>query len=424
MRASTILPLALSLAVSAYARNALFEQMSLPEGWTMASVPADSQTMALQIALPMQNVDKITANLMAVSTPGDPCYGEHMDRDDVNAMIQPSQVSNDAVMSWLKSAGITKVASDGHYVTFQSTVAQANTLLSAKFANYASDGMMKLRTTEYSLPKEMFQHIDMITPTTFFGKTVASRPTYTVIEKPSKRQVDASCETSITPKCIKEFYNVGSYTPDPKSGSNIAFGSFLNQSASEKDLYDFETLYSIPQQGFAVELINGGINDQNAPIANVGEADLDAQNIVGVSHPLPVREYITGGTPPFVPNLDEPTAADNQNEPYLPYYQYLLNKTNAELPQVISNSYGDDEQTVPLSYARRVCLMAGILGLRGLTIFESAGDTGVGGPCLSNDGKKTRQFTPAFPGTCPLLTAVGGTQGAYPEVAWTNGKSH
>ena len=47
---------------------------------------------------------------------------------------------------------------------------------------------------------------------------------------------------------------------------------------------------------------------------------------------------------PFIPNLDEPTPAENQNEPYLDYYQYLISQPNSDLPQVISNSYGDDEQ--------------------------------------------------------------------------------
>lgn len=47
---------------------------------------------------------------------------------------------------------------------------------------------------------------------------------------------------------------------------------------------------------------------------------------------------------PFIPDADEPTEADDQNEPYLIYYEYLLSKANGELPQVISNSYGDNEQ--------------------------------------------------------------------------------
>lgn len=65
--------------------------------------------------------------------------------------------------------------------------------------------------------------------------------------------------------------------------------------------------------------------------------------------------------------------------------------------------------------------MIGFLGLRGISVLESSGDTGVGSPCKSNDGKNTTQFTPQFPGTCPYITAVGGTQAVTPEVAWVDG---
>ena len=33
----------------------------------------------------------------------------------------------------------------------------------------------------------------------------------------------------------------------------------------------------------------------------------------------------------------------------------------------------------------------------------------------------TPQFTPQFPGTCPYITAVGGTQSIQPEIAWVAG---
>ena len=60
---------------------------------------------------------------------------------------------------------------------------------------------------------------------------------------------------------------------------------------------------------------------------------------------------------PFIPNLDEPTAADNENEPYLNYYQYLLAQPNSALPSVISNSYGDDEQVCFLDILCKLCLL-------------------------------------------------------------------
>ncbi len=52
---------------------------------------------------------------------------------------------------------------------------------------------------------------------------------------------------------------------------------------------------------------------------------------------------LTEATRPFIPTLGQQTDADNGNEPYVPYYRYLLSQENADLPQVISNSYGDQE---------------------------------------------------------------------------------
>ncbi|KAF6233137.1 hypothetical protein HO173_008681 [Letharia columbiana] len=423
----------LSLTLSTFA--AIHEQLAtIPLGWKQVGAPAENDTMILQIALAQQNLDQLDAKIMAVSTPGSASYGQYMDGDAVAAMLAPSADASPAVLAWLKGAGVTNAYSDGANVNFSTTVNLANSLLSTTFSYYENAGIQKLRTIGYSVPDDLQTHIDLITPTTYFGKTVPQIPVPKMVPRVGKLSpryfngstnsttndtIDASCVTLITPTCLKELYNIN-YTPDPKSGSKIGFGSFLNQSARTQDLSLFQTAQDIPQQGFSVQLINGGINDQ-AIDDNHGEADLDVEYISGISHPLPIISFITGGSPPFIPNLDEPTAADNENEPYLNYYQYLLSQPNSALPNVITNSYGDDEQTVPEKYAKRVCYMIGQLGLRGISVLESAGDTGVGAPCQSNDGKKTPQFTPQFPGTCPYITAVGGTQSIEPEIAWVAG---
>lgn len=109
--------------------------------------------------------------------------------------------------------------------------------------------------------------------------------------------------------------------------------------------------------------------------------------------------------------------------PYLQYYTYLLSQSNADLPLVITNSYGDEENTVPPAYAARVCNLIGMMSMRGRTILESSGDLGTGAVCRTNQGPKKAQFTPIFPATCPYLTAVGGLQFFKPvEHAW-NGSS-
>jgi tripeptidyl-peptidase-1 len=215
-------------------------------------------------------------------------------------------------------------------------------------------------------------------------------------------------------------YNVGNYTATPTSGSKVAFASFLNQSYQYEDLRLFQKAFKLPYENATKIFVNEAENSQDQAVAgpNAGEANLDVQNIFGLAHGLPVIEFLTGGSPPFVPDLEMQTPAQNSNEPYVPYYQFLLNLRNEQLPHVISNSYGEPEQTVPQRYAERTCNMIAQLTIRGVSIFESSGDTGVGSYCVKNDGSKNATFLPEFPSSCPWITSVGGTQAVSPEVAW------
>ena len=110
-------------------------------------------------------------------------------------------------------------------------------------------------------------------------------------------------------------------------------------------------------------------------------------------------------------------AATDTNEPYAEFLQYVLNLP--KIPPVISSSYGDDEQTVPQSYATRVCATFAQLGARGVSFLCASGDNGVGrnGKCVTNDGKNTPSFLPSFPDGCPYVTSIGATKDFNPEVA-------
>jgi tripeptidyl-peptidase I len=119
----------------------------------------------------------------------------------------------------------------------------------------------------------------------------------------------------------------------------------------------------------------------------------------------------------LVPDLDQPNPEDNQNEPYLEFFTYLTKLPDDKLPHVLSTSYGENEQSVPPEYARRVCDLIGELGARGVSVIFSSGDTGVGSACQTNDGKNTTRFLPIFPAACPYVTSVGGTYHIQPEEA-------
>ncbi len=88
---------------------------------------------------------------------------------------------------------------------------------------------------------------------------------------------------------------------------------------------------------------------------------------------------------------------------------------------MISTSYGYNEADLTAAYEIRQCNEYMKLGLAGVTILYSSGDTGVagnGGQCCTkakcaggtyNSGG-SGTFNPAFPATCPYITAVGATQ--------------
>ena len=84
---------------------------------------------------------------------------------------------------------------------------------------------------------------------------------------------------------------------------------------------------------------------------------------------------------------------------------------------VISISYGEQEQDLPAYYQERQCNEFLKLGLQGVSIFVASGDTGVGG--LPGDGTKNgclrngTVFSPTQPNSCPYLTNVGVTK-VYP----------
>ncbi|KAJ5101353.1 Peptidase S8/S53 [Penicillium alfredii] len=424
---------ALSLAVvSLLASSAaadLFESLAgVPDGWRLSRAPRGDQPIKLQVALAQGNPSGFENAVMEMSTPDHPNYGKHFQtHDEMKRMLQPRGESVDAVRDWLKSAGITDIEQDADWMTFHTDVKTANELLSANFQYYANKVMdvERLRTLEYSVPKSVIPHIHMVQPTTRFGQLHADRATLhskaKVVDEAFRKAAmssDTDCNEIITPECLKTLYKIGNYKADKNSGSTIGFASFLEQYARYADLALFEETVATSAKGqnFSVKTFHGGKNDQNYK-GDSSEANLDLQYIVGVSSPLPVTEYITGGRGQLVPDLDQPDPKKNNNEPYLDFLQAILKLDKEDLPKVLSTSYGEDEQSIPKKYALSVCNLYAQLGSRGVSVIFSSGDSGVGAACQTNDGKNTTHFPPQFPSSCPWVTSVGATKNIKPEKA-------
>lgn len=314
-------------------------------------------------------------------------------------------------------------------------------LLDTEYHDYKhEDGSIISRTTHWSLPRHLHESIEVIQPTTSFFRGAANAATYVkTIDEVHEEAVRLSLSnaagygepsdvskvcnvSSVTPACFQTLYKTKGYKTKASDKNSIGFTNYLEEVPIRPDTEKFLLKYR-PEavssaKTFKTFSINGGpLNDgplslESAANGSSREANLDVQAISGISWKTPIVSYSTGGRPPFIPDL---TVVENDSEPYLVWVNWLLQQRS--MPKIISTSYGEPEQTVPRSYAERVCKQFAAVTAQGTTLFFSSGDRGLGGTdkCYTNDGNATYKFLPAFPASCPYVTTVGATMNFEPE---------
>lgn len=152
------------------------------------------------------------------------------------------------VSEWLRQSGVkaADINIDGEWVNFVATIEQADEMLNTKFHFYQNQkrkSVIKIRTLEYSLPQELFQHIDLIQPTTRFaqikpeGSAIHDKQSLGSAKSvPSPAALAVDCNITITPTCLRDMYNIKGFTPDPKKGGFIGISGFLEEYAQYGDL--------------------------------------------------------------------------------------------------------------------------------------------------------------------------------------------
>lgn len=401
---------------------------SAPDGWTLARSASPSDPITFRIALHQRNTQELKRVVDEVSTPGHPSYGKHLTRNQLRAYTAPSSEAVDSVTAWLADHGIAGEASakvSNDWVAVTTTVQQANKLLDTRFDwyQYEDSDTPVLRTLAYSVPDALVDHVDLVQPTTRFGRFSTKRSTVFDMQFVPDHHVASvdsaaavSCDSQITPACLKSLYNIHYTVPKNATGNLVGFASYLEEYARYSDLNLF-TKNQVPAasgQSFDVVKFNGGLDDQTSS-DDSGEANLDVQYILGVSTPIPIVEYSTAGRGPLVPTPDEPTQPGS-NEPYLEFLTALKDLPDSQLPQTLSTSYGEEEQSVPAEYAYKICDLFMELGARGVSVLFSSGDSGPGDTCVRVSDNKP-YFQSTFPAGCPYVTAVGATTKTSPEKA-------
>ncbi|KAF8340259.1 tripeptidyl peptidase A [Cantharellus anzutake] len=424
------LPFLCIAAASALSSNFVFKSsIAVPPGWRLLYVAPPEHRFELAFSLRPGRFDELERRLYENSDPRNPRWTRQgrLSKHDVNVLVSPRSESISGVMDYLRrydvDLGSIRWASDAKdWFSILVTISEAERLLGTKYFVYEhqSSGRKVMRTPSYQLPEDLLHHVVSVQPTNYFGniKPYRStvRPHFGAI--PPKFPVTIAAEPiPVTLDTIKTQYNIGDYAPKNLSNNVIGITGYLEQYANLGDLKLFYETY-LPAAAnvstLKVELVKGGINPQNVSLAG-SEANLDVQYAGGLSFPIRNIFYSTHGR-----GLHTPENVSNTNEPYDVFLNYLLSKSDGELPTVLSTSYGEDERFVPEDYAYSVCNLYARLAARGVTIIHSSGDSGVGtgidptgsGPCFT----PVNAFSPTFPATCPYVTSVGGTVGD-PETA-------
>ncbi|KAF9006662.1 peptidase S8/S53 domain-containing protein [Cyathus striatus] len=339
-----------------------------PRNWEKVGFATADHEIELRNGLPQPHFATLERHLYEVSDPFHERHGAYLSKEEAEALVAPRPESAELVDEWLSSHDLEPSAlgrsPTKNWMILKVPVRLAETMLNTTYYvwKHLESGEHLVRTTSYSLPAHLHDHVDI-------WEDFEEEKTFTdSVAVAANKLSTTSVDSGYVPKAAK---------------NSIGITGYLEQFANIQDLHSFyaEQLPEALNSTFKFISVNGGLNNQT--LSEVGlEANLDVQFAYSLSYPTPGTFWSTPGRPPFNQDL---TIQTNIRitckdlifmyfyaEPYADWLDYILSHSN--VPLSISTSYGEAEQTVPESYAKRVCNGLALLGVRGVSLIFSSGD--------------------------------------------------
>lgn len=198
----------------------------LPSHWKKTAKLHEDSYFPIRIGLTQSNLHRADEFLMDVSHPKSPNYGKHWTPKEVAEMFAPSKEAVDVVTVWLNEAGITgaKQSEGLNWITANVTVEQAERLLKTSYFEYEHEsGKKHIACEEYSVPEDIRDHIDMITPTLHFDIHVGQP------KKRSEAIYERGSTANVVPGKAKSVGAPGTGVVDPKKGATLDIKKILTE---------------------------------------------------------------------------------------------------------------------------------------------------------------------------------------------------
>lgn len=150
---------------------AVKERHPVPRGWTAIAQPPSSHEIKLKIGLKQRNQGKLEQHVLELSDPSHARYGQYMSASEIRDLIAPSVETVDTVRDWLLEHKISEAVLSPNRDSFEVVlpVEKIKELLATTYSIFRhDDGTTLVRAPEWSLPRYLHEHIDVVQPTTSF----------------------------------------------------------------------------------------------------------------------------------------------------------------------------------------------------------------------------------------------------------------
>jgi tripeptidyl-peptidase I len=237
-------------------------------GWKRGARASGAKQLEVVIGIRHANPAGIEEALMRVSDPSSPHFGQHLSKEEVDALSAPRPESSVAVLLWAASHGVdgVRVSDAGDFLFGRASVATLEVMLGTTYFEYTRDGKTIVRCETVSLPQSIAPHVDLVSPTTRFPPASSLRV----------KSGNRAPMVAVTPAVIRSQYGIGS-TEAKNAASQQAAAGFDEQYASPADLATFFSKFYTPAVGRDLNIVG----PNNASFPGI-EASLDVEYIMSI----------------------------------------------------------------------------------------------------------------------------------------------
>ena len=358
----------------------------------------------------------------AVADPKSSVYGRHLSPDEVRTLVAPGYQDLDAVLAFLRDAGLTvdgvtgaRTAVQGHGPAEKISRAFDIPLGTYDLPRALSPRVRRAMAAERdpSIPASL---ASVIRGVAGLNTLPAARRFPPIFAPPRSRVPRRGAAATrgpgggFTPDEIRAAYAL----PDPVTaggrGERVAILEF-GGGFSSADFAAFCTYYGLPAGDVTDVSVSGAKNDYQG---KTGDADVEVALDM---------DWVRGTAPRADLDL---WWAPNTDTGWVDFLNALLDAPDARRPSIVSISWGMPEDGFATSrrydQTRQLFLSCALLGI---TFVCASGDAGAG-DVLPEDSAFDGQRHVDFPSVVPEVTAVGGTKlvprgGSFAESAWNDG---